>query len=68
MKFTDGYWMLRSGSVQNNAIEVYDYQIMDNRLIIYAPFKSILTKGDTFLFLTKDTLVIIEGQIADNFV
>lgn len=47
MKFTDGYWMLRSGSVQNNAIEVYDYQIMDNKLIIYAPFKSILTKGDT---------------------
>ena len=47
MKFTDGYWMLREGSIQNNAIEIYNYQILEDKLVVYAPFKSILTRGDT---------------------
>ncbi|MFQ6862478.1 MAG: alpha-xylosidase [Beduini sp.] len=47
MKFTDGYWMLKEGTVHSNAIEIYDYQIKGKTLVLYAPFKSIQTKGDT---------------------
>lgn len=47
MKFTDGYWMFKEGLEQSNAIEVFNYQITDRQLTLYAPFKSIQTKGDT---------------------
>ena len=47
MKFSDGYWMLKEGTSQYNAIEVYDYSVEEDKLVLYAPFKSIQTKGDT---------------------
>lgn len=47
MKFTDGYWMFKEGFEQSNAIEVYDYKVENNRIVLYTPFKSIQTKGDT---------------------
>ncbi len=47
MKYTDGYWLKREGVEEMNAIEVYDYRIEDKTLILYCPFKSIQSKGDT---------------------
>lgn len=38
MKFTDGYWMFREGYQQSNAIEVYDYKVEKNKIIVYTPF------------------------------
>ncbi len=39
--------MFREGYQQSNAIEVYDYKVEKNKIIVYTPFKSIQTKGDT---------------------
>ena len=44
---------------------ISDLKLTYNDILLFArsDLSKDLTKGDTFLFLTKDTLVIIEGQI-----
>jgi len=47
MKFTDGYWRLKEGIQAFYPAQVYDYEIKDKSIIIYAPFTIIHNKGET---------------------
>ena len=47
MKFTDGYWRLKEGIQAFYPAQVYDYEIKDKSIIIYAPFTVIHNKGET---------------------
>lgn len=47
MKFTDGYWLTRKGYEVNYPRSVRDYEILDDGIILYAPCKEIMHRGDT---------------------
>ncbi|HXL01757.1 MAG TPA: alpha-xylosidase [Candidatus Atribacteria bacterium] len=47
MKFTDGYWRLKEGVQAFYPAQVYDYEIKDKSIIIYAPFTIIHSRGET---------------------
>jgi alpha-D-xyloside xylohydrolase len=47
MKFTDGYWGIRSGVTPHYAAQVRDVEVSDNALTVYAPEKRIAHRGDT---------------------
>lgn len=47
MKFTNGYWMTKEGVAVNSPQEVIDYQVTDNEVTCYVPYKKIESRGDT---------------------
>ncbi len=47
MKFTDGFWQLRPGVTALYAQEAYDVVVRGRELVVTAPTKVILTRGDT---------------------
>ncbi|MEV3999635.1 alpha-xylosidase [Streptomyces halstedii] len=47
MKFTDGFWQLRSGVHASYATEVRDVRLDDDRLAAYAAVKRVQRRGDT---------------------
>lgn len=47
MKFTDGYWQLRSGVTPYYAAQVREVEIDSDAMTIYAPTGKITRRGDT---------------------
>ncbi|GAA3281491.1 hypothetical protein GCM10020218_035250 [Dactylosporangium vinaceum] len=47
MKFTDGYWRLRSGVEPQYPVHVRDVEVKSDRLTVYAPAKRVASRGDT---------------------
>lgn len=47
MKFTDGYWRVREGFSVYSPAQVYDYEIKEKEIIIYAPYHKIENRGET---------------------
>lgn len=47
MKFTDGYWQMRTGYEPHYAAQVHQVRIESNALTIYAPTKKLSSRGDT---------------------
>ncbi|GAA4245418.1 alpha-xylosidase [Dactylosporangium darangshiense] len=47
MKFTDGYWQLRSGVEPLYPVHVRDVEVGADRLTVYAPSKRVAARGDT---------------------
>ncbi|CAM3600460.1 alpha-xylosidase [Erysipelothrix urinaevulpis] len=47
MKFTDGYWLIRDEFEMHYSEQLRDYTILDDSLVLYAPFKKITHKGTT---------------------
>lgn len=47
MKFTDGYWHLRSDVTAHYATEVHETKIESNALTIFAPSQAVKSRGDT---------------------
>lgn len=59
MKFTDGFWMNREGLSLYNAHKVWDYDITDGKVVLYAPHFDVQNRGQTLagpvLTLTVDS-------------
>ncbi|MDQ2693428.1 MAG: alpha-xylosidase, partial [Chloroflexota bacterium] len=47
MKFTDGYWQMRSGVNPHHAAQAYDVTVEDESLTVYAPTGLIRERGHT---------------------
>ncbi len=47
MKFTDGYWQVRSGIEAHFPAQIHDTEIETDALTIYAPTRPIRQRGDT---------------------
>lgn len=47
MKFSDGFWMNREGLTVCNAHRVWDYEIADGRVVLYAPHIDVQNRGQT---------------------
>ncbi|HXQ36087.1 MAG TPA: hypothetical protein VN843_18880 [Anaerolineales bacterium] len=47
MKFTDGYWQMRSGMIPHYAAQVHEVKIDSNAMTVYAPTKKLSGRGDT---------------------
>ena len=47
MKFTDGYWQLRTGVQARYPAQVYDVGVEPDALTVYAPTRKIESRGDT---------------------
>ena len=47
MKFTDGFWQLRPGVTALYAQEAYDVECAEREVVVTAPTKVIVTRGDT---------------------
>ncbi|WP_284615020.1 alpha-xylosidase [Aquabacterium humicola] len=47
MKFTDGQWLLQPGLTAHYAVEAYDIQAFDDRLVVLATTRPIKHRGDT---------------------
>ena len=47
MKFTDGYWQLRTGVQARYPTQVYDVSVEPDALTVYAPTRKIESRGDT---------------------
>ncbi len=47
MKFTNGYWLDKEGFEVNNPKQVYSYDVHDDSVQIFAPYKKINDRGDT---------------------
>ena len=57
MKFTDGYWMNREEYAVNSPKEVYSYELNKDEVVLYSPYKKIITRGDT-LNLGMSTITV----------
>ncbi|MEV3934127.1 MULTISPECIES: alpha-xylosidase [unclassified Streptomyces] len=66
MKFTDGFWQLRSGVHASYATEVRDVRLDDDHLAAYAAVKRVERRGDTLNapLITVDAYAPAEGVIA----
>ncbi|MFD5875038.1 alpha-xylosidase [Streptomyces sp. NPDC060322] len=66
MKFTDGFWQLRSGVHASYATEVRDVRLGDDRLAAYAAVKRVERRGDTLNapLITVEAYAPAEGVIA----
>ncbi|MEU8742017.1 alpha-xylosidase, partial [Streptomyces halstedii] len=66
MKFTDGFWQLRSGVHASYATEVRDVRLDDDRLAAYAAVKRVQRRGDTLNapLITVEAHAPAEGVIA----
>ena len=47
MKFTDGYWEMRPGTIPYYAVQVHEVETDEESLTVYAPTKKISGRGDT---------------------
>ncbi|MBC6147176.1 alpha-xylosidase [Listeria welshimeri] len=47
MKFTDGIWLVREGYTIHTPKEIFDYKMKADSIEVFAPFKKIVTRGDT---------------------
>jgi alpha-D-xyloside xylohydrolase len=47
MKFTDGYWLIRDGVELQRPAEVHDHEVRGDELVVHAPVKRVVTRGDT---------------------
>ncbi|MEZ0536703.1 alpha-xylosidase [Caldicellulosiruptoraceae bacterium PP1] len=47
MKFTDGFWLIKQGVSVNYAACVYDYELYDDSVVLYAPCSKIYHRGQT---------------------
>ncbi len=47
MKFTDGYWQMRSGVTPHYAEQVHEVEIESDAITAYAPTKKLTGRGDT---------------------
>lgn len=47
MKFTDGYWHMKSGITTNIATEIRDIKTEDSKLTIFVACKKVTNRGDT---------------------
>jgi alpha-D-xyloside xylohydrolase len=47
MKFTNGYWQMRPGVTPHAAAHVYDVQVEEDALTLYAPTRRVEGRGDT---------------------
>ncbi|WP_405387737.1 alpha-xylosidase [Streptomyces sp. NBC_01102] len=66
MKFTDGFWQLRSGVHASYATEVRDVRLDEDRLAAYAAVKRVQRRGDTLNapLITVEAHAPAEGVIA----
>ncbi|MFJ4841654.1 alpha-xylosidase [Streptomyces sp. NPDC088746] len=66
MKFTDGFWQMRSGVHASYATEVRDVRLDDDRLAAYAAVKRVERRGDTLNapLITVEAHAPAEGVIA----
>ncbi|GAA2927484.1 alpha-xylosidase [Kitasatospora cinereorecta] len=66
MKFTDGFWQLRSGVHASYATEVRDVRLDEDRLAAYAAVKRVGRRGDTLNapLITVEAHAPAEGVIA----
>ncbi|CAM5362788.1 alpha-xylosidase [Streptomyces atroolivaceus] len=66
MKFTDGFWQMRSGVHASYATEVRDVRLDDDRLAAYASVKRVTRRGDTLNapLITVEAHAPAEGVIA----
>ncbi|MFE7753305.1 alpha-xylosidase [Streptomyces sp. NPDC057428] len=66
MKFTDGFWQLRSGVHASYATEVRDVRLDADRLAAYAAVKRVERRGDTLNapLITVEAYAPAEGVIA----
>jgi alpha-D-xyloside xylohydrolase len=65
MKFTDGFWQLRSGVTALYAREAYDIVASEREIVVTAPTKEITTRADT---LNCPTLTVTLGSPLTNVV
>src|SRR5579871_5839792 len=65
MKFTDGYWMMRSGVQPHYAAEAYEVEQVGDTLVVHAPTQHITNRGATLTgpLLTVTLSAPIEGVI-----
>jgi alpha-D-xyloside xylohydrolase len=47
MKFRNGYWQMRPGLTAHEAVQVYDVEVHEDTLIVYAPTNRVNGRGDT---------------------
>lgn len=47
MKFTNGYWQMRPGLTAHVATQVYNVEVEDDALTVYAPTNQVRGRGDT---------------------
>jgi alpha-D-xyloside xylohydrolase len=47
MKFTKGFWWLRDGIVANHPAEVYETEVREDQLEVFAPVQAIENRGST---------------------
>ncbi|MBN1878451.1 MAG: alpha-xylosidase [Anaerolineae bacterium] len=47
MKFTDGYWQIRPGMTPHYAVHVYEAEVGEDSLTVYAPTRRVQHRGDT---------------------
>ncbi|MFF3830937.1 alpha-xylosidase [Streptomyces sp. NPDC002458] len=66
MKFTDGFWQMRSGVHASYATEVRDVRLDEDRLAAYAAVKRVERRGDTLNapLITVEAHAPAEGVIA----
>ncbi|MBN1250061.1 MAG: hypothetical protein JXC32_20520, partial [Anaerolineae bacterium] len=47
MKFTNGYWQVRPGLTAHTAQQVYEVEVAEDALTVYAPTDPVRSRGDT---------------------
>jgi alpha-D-xyloside xylohydrolase len=47
MKFNDGQWLLHKGVSMDNPIEIWNYEICEDSVTVFAPLKHVNGRGDT---------------------
>ncbi len=47
MKFRNGYWQMRPGLTAHEAVQVYDVEVEEDVLTVYAPTNRVTGRGDT---------------------
>jgi len=47
VKFTNGYWRMRPGLTARVAVQVYDVEVDDSALTVYAPTNRVRGRGET---------------------
>lgn len=65
MKFTNGFWVTKDAITSNYAVQAYEAEKKDGELIVYAPCRSVKTRGDT---LGMPLLTIRYSSPAENVI
>ena len=56
MKFTDGYWRVKENHNIFNATEIRDVQLLEDRILVYAACRKVMSAGQTF----NEPLITVE--------